>query len=58
LNIIATGIKNGTHYSLSNILGQTLRSGTANASSIKLSAPQSGRYILRLGNSVHPISIK
>ena len=58
LNIVATGIKNGTHYSLSNILGQTLRSGTANASSFKLSAPQAGRYILRIGNSVHPISIK
>ena len=58
LNIVATGVKNGSHYSLSNVLGQTLRVGVAKAGNFSMTAPRAGRYILRIGNSVYPVTVK
>lgn len=56
-SIMVSGISKSTRYALSNMLGQVIVNGTANGQ-FQLSAPRAGRYVLRIGNATHAVTIK
>ena len=56
-NISVAGISKNTRYALGNMLGKIIASGTANGH-LNMVAPRAGRYVLRIGNTTYPISIR
>ena len=56
--ISASGLKVGERYVLTNMKGETIASGIVKNSSQSLVVANGGRYVLKVGNTVYPLSIR
>lgn len=56
--ISASGLKVGERYVLTNMKGETIASGIVKNSSQSLVVANGGRYMLKVGNTVYPLSIR
>lgn len=56
-NILVTNVKNGSSYTLMNMLGQKIISGIA-GNSLSMNAPQAGKYILKIGMNIYSVNVK
>lgn len=56
-SISVTGISKNSRYALNNMLGQVIAKGSA-SNQLNMVVPRAGRYVLRIGNATHTITIK
>lgn len=56
--INATGLRNGERYTLSKVNGQIVSAGIVRNAGFSLVAGTSGRYVLKVGAAVYPLSIR
>lgn len=56
--ISAAGLRNGERYTLSKVNGQIVSTGIVRNAGLSLVAGTSGRYVLKVGAAVYPLSIR